>query len=843
MVVDVHRFRDLVAQARAADGEERALALFEQALRLWRGEPCAGLDSEWIDALRTTLERDRFAVELDVTDLHLRRGEHRWLLSELATRAAVHPLDERVAGQLMLALYRCGRQAEALEHFQRLRVRLAEELGIDPSPDLQRRYEQILITDPALTAPDAPSAAASTPSPVPRQLPAHTPRFVGRAMELDQLTALLDESAPGGGTVVITAIEGTAGIGKTALAVRWAHQAAEQFPDGQLYINLRGFDPSSPPMHPADVLGGLLDAFGVPPKRVPISLDAKAALYRSLLANRRVLVLLDNARDLDQVRPLLPGSSTCLAVITSRNRLAGLIAQEGARVLTLDVLSTAEAAALLTCYLGDDLIAAERQAVEDLIDHCARLPLALAIVAARAATHPVFPLTLLAEELTDEQRRLDALDAGDTSTSVRAVLSWSYQQMPAVAARMFRLLGLHPGPDIAMPATASLVDVPIDQARAALGELTRAHLLDQHSPGRFAFHDLLRAYANEQARAIDHEDQRRAALYRMFDYYLHAAAAADKALDPHRDPIPLAAALPGVVAEEITDYAQAWAWCEAEYSVLLAAIARAADTGFDRHSWQTCWALATFFERRGHWQEWDATAHIAVAAARRVSDRDGQGRSHLSLARACALLGRYAQAHQHVKHALDLYQQLGDPVQLAHTQYDLAWVLEHQGHLHAAFEHAQQALELYQGAGHRVGHARALNMVGWQHAQLGHHQHALDCCQRALELHQQLGDQLGTAHTWDSLAYAHHHLNNHTTAIACYQQAITVYRELRNRYYEGGTLARLGDAYHAAGRIEAAKDNWQQALCLLDELQHPDADQVRAKLTGFNATIKDGTVR
>ncbi|MGH3932139.1 MAG: ATP-binding protein, partial [Pseudonocardiaceae bacterium] len=416
--------------------------------------------------------------------LHLRRGQHGWLLGELFARAAAHPLDERVTGQLMLALYQCGRQAEALEHFQRLRVRLVEELGIDPGPELLRRYEQILRTDPALTAPTpaSPPVSVSAPRLVPHQLPAHTPHFVGRAAELRQLTTLVNTTTAGGGTVVITAIDGTAGIGKTALALHWAHQVAQRFPDGQLYVNLRGFDPANPPMHPADALRGFLDAFAIPPARIPTNLDDQAGLYRSLLIDRHVLVVLDNVRDAEQARPLLPASSSCLVVITSRNQLTGLVAHEGAHPVTLDVLTHQEARALLTHHLGPDRVSAEPQVITDLIDRCARLPLALAIMAARAATHPGFALRVLAKELADEHTRLDALDTGDPTTSVRGVFSWSYQHLSTPAARMFRLLGLHPGPDITLPAATQLADLPPHQARDALGELARAHLLHPAHP-------------------------------------------------------------------------------------------------------------------------------------------------------------------------------------------------------------------------------------------------------------------------------------------------------------------------------------------------------------------------
>jgi DNA-binding SARP family transcriptional activator len=832
--LDAARFEELAQQGQNAlrNGDPAtATRALSEALALWRGPAYADLDR--IDLFREEscrLHEHRQTVLEARIDADLALGRHHDLVPELSKLVIAQPLRERLRGQLMLALYRSGRQADALTAYQDARQVLAEELGLEPGPHLRELHQSILAGDPAL---DPPSVAVlnggPADSPAPRQLPAHTPHFVGRQAELSRLAALLD--AAHRGTVLISAINGTAGIGKTALALHWARQSTHRFPDGQLYVNLRGFDPSGSPLPPEEVICGMLDALGVPPERIPIDLDGKAALYRSLLADRKVLVLLDNARDIDQVRPLLPGSPGCLVVITSRDKLTGLITREGARMLTLDVLSTDDATELLASYLGHDRLAAERQAAHELIDRCARLPLALAIVAAQAAAAPAFPLRAFADELADEQRRLDALDAGDTTTSVRGVLSWSYHHVPAGAARMFRLLGLHPGADIAVPAAASLAGVPIHQARSALDELTRAHLLDHHAPGRFTFHDLLRAYANEQAHVVDPETDRQAALRRLFDHYLHTAHLADQLLDPHRDPVTPSGPAPGVLPERFADHEAAWAWCEAEHGVLLATITRAAATGFDRHAWQLCWMLGTFLERRGHWQEWEATAHLAVDAARRVGDRDGQGRSHLGQARACALLGSYQQALSHLHDAFDLYRELGDAVQQAHTRFALSWVLEHQSDLPAALEHVQQALEQYRATGNRLGKARSLNMVGWLHAQLGDHEHALACCYEALDLHVELADRLGTAHTWDSLGYAHHHLHNHAAAIDCYQQAVTLYRGLRNRYYQGGTLARLGDAHHAAGHTEAAHDHWRHALRLLDELRHPDAEQVRAKLT------------
>jgi len=364
----------------------------------------------------------------------------------------------------------------------------------------------------------APRLAVGSGAASPRQLPAAVRHFAGRDVEL---AALADQLADAADMVVISAVGGTAGIGKTALAVHFAHQVADRFLDGQLYVNLRGFDPTGSPMSPAEAIRGFLEAFDVPGERIPVTLGAQAALYRSVLADRRVLVVLDNARDADQVRPLLPGSPGCMVVVTSRNQLISLITAEGARPLTLDLLTVAEARQLLAGRLGAGRVAADAAAVEEIIASCARLPLALAIVAARAATHPQFPLASLAGELRDARGGLNAFGGGDAAADPRAVFSWSYQQLSPQAARLFRLLGLHPGPDTTAWAAASLAALPTEQARGSLAELARAHLVTERAPGRFAFHDLLRAYAVEQARSHDTDDDRKATVSRALDHYLH----------------------------------------------------------------------------------------------------------------------------------------------------------------------------------------------------------------------------------------------------------------------------------------------------------------------------------
>ena len=677
----------------------------------------------------------------------------------------------------------------------------------------------------------------------PRQLPGAVSLFVGRVGELARLTSLLRDQTDqtrAGATVVISAIGGTAGVGKTALAVYWAHQVADRFPDGQLYVNLRGFDPGGQVMDPAEAVRRFLDALGVPPERIPADVDAQAALYRTQLAGRRMLIVLDNARDSAQVRPLLPGTPTCIVLVTSRNQLSGLVAADGAHPITLDLLTQDEAHQLLTRRLGADRVAAEPDAIAAIITACAQLPLALAIVAARAATEPHLPLHTLASGLHDNNSsgsgRLDTLRTDDPATDVRAVFSWSYQALTPEAARLFRLLGLHPGPDTSAPAAASLAALPLPEARSLLGELTRANLLAEHVPGRYTFHDLLRTYATEQARRLDPDQQRKDATHRVLDHYLHTAQTAAWLLHPTRDPITLTPAQPGVIAEHPTDSQLALDWFTTEHAVLLAAVDHAAATEYDTHTWQLAWALADFLGRRGHWHDWATTEQAAVAAAERLADPAAQADAHRRLAGAYIRLGHLDDADFQLRHALGLYVQAGDPVgqALAHDGLGQMWVWR--GRPTEALHHARQALDLSLAADHRQRQARAFNAVGWCHALLGDYQQALTYCQEALTLLQELGDRHGQAGTWDSLGYAHHHLGRHDHSITCYQRAVDLYRHAGDRYLEAGALTNLGDTHHTTGNREAARDAWQHALTILDDLDHLDAQAIRVKLHHLDQT-------
>jgi DNA-binding SARP family transcriptional activator/tetratricopeptide (TPR) repeat protein len=846
--LDLARMEQELAAARAAarSGDwQQAAGHADASLGWWRGEPLSDVDLPALTAQHVPrlTEMRLQACELRI-EAGLGLGWHAEAVTELPPLIAANPVRERLYALLMLALYRCGRRGEALDAYRAAHDVLVEGIGADPGPELQALQQQILHDDPALAPPPALGGPAVSPGQparaalagqVPRQLPAAVTNFTGRAAELAALTGLLEQAgAQPAGTVVISAVGGTAGVGKTALAVHWAHQVAGRFGDGQLYVNLRGFDASGAPAAPETAIRGFLDALGVPPGQIPPGVDAQAGLYRSLLAGRRVLIVLDNARDEQQVRPLLPASPASLVLVTSRSQLGGLAAAEEARLISLDVLSHGEAVQLLTARLGTARAAAEPAAVDQIARLCAHLPLALAVAAARAAARPGFALAALAAELADAARCLDALDAGDPGSSVRAVISWSTRQLTGEAARMFRLLGLHPGPDITVPAAASMAGIPEPEARRLLQGLAHAHLIAEHVPGRYAFHDLLRAYAAEQAQHTDSDTGRREATGRVLDHYLHTAARAARLLNPAQEPVVLVPPRPGAAAGQPADHPQALAWFEAEHQVLLAAVALGARSGFDTHAWQLPWAMASFLHARGHWQERVATQRTALAAATRLGDTAAKALSSRLLAIACTQFGDHDQARYHFASSLALYQRLGNRLGEAHVHHNLTMLAERQGRYADALGHAEQALCLYQAIGDKANEADALNSVGWCHGLLGDYQQASVFCRQALTLSAETGHRRNEGYAWDSLGYAEHHLGHLAKAAACYQRALSLHRESGDRFDEADTLTHLGDTRHAAGQLTQARQAWQQALAILEDIQHPDAGQVRAKLASTN---------
>ncbi|MFD9701345.1 tetratricopeptide repeat protein [Lentzea sp. NPDC059081] len=659
---------------------------------------------------------------------------------------------------------------------------------------------------------------AERPVTPPHQLPLEIRHFAGRQQELDQLTSLRDQAA---GTAVAV-ITGTGGIGKTTLAVRWAHSVADEYPDGELYVNLRGFDPADDPVEPGTVLHGFLDALGVGPARIPDDPAGMQALYRSLVAHRRMLIVLDNARDADQVRPLLPGAAGCLVLVTSRNRLASLVAQEGARPVALEAFTGQEAAELLATHLGEARAEAEPEATAALADFCAGLPLALSIVAAQAAVHPGFSLAQVLEGLRAEPHTLDALDLGDASGSVRTVFSWSVRALDDDATRLFRLLGLHVGPDFGLGTAASLAAEPPARTRHLLAGLTAANLVEQYVPGRFRMHDLVRACAAE----LVQEPETAPASRRMLDFLLHTTESAAIALNRNRDRQHLGVIADGTAYVPITNTDEAFRWYHAELATLSAA-ARQSTTSY---AWQIPWAMTSFLYRQGRWTEW---AELHEAALDRADDDHARARTLRLLGNAYTLLDRRDEGRAQHERAQALFESLDDAHGLARTHHARAWAHGRFGENREAIAHAEEALRLYRGYGNSSGEAHALDAAGWFHAQLREFEKALDYCTRALEMHTELGDASGMADDYDSLGYIHHHLGDTERSFAEYDKAIALWQELGAAYDEAVTLVRVGEAHEDGGDRPAALATWQRALEIFVQLDHPEADTVRAKLTAI----------
>ena len=828
--VDAGRFEELATEGRralAGDHPGLAAGLCAQALGLWRGAALADVPRGPLAAAEAArLEELRLETTERQVEAELRCGRGAGLVPELRRLTVAYPLRERLWHQLMRALQGCGRPAEALAAYARAREVIADQLGADPGPDLQRLHRRLLAGEPQPSAAGpagpsangrAPSAAAAQPV-APRQLPGGVRHFTGRTAELRRLSGLLEESC--GRAVVISAIAGTAGVGKTALAVHWARQVADRFPDGQLYVNLRGHDPGQP-MPPADALAGFLRALGVPGQDIPPELEERAARYRSLLAGRRMLVLLDNAGEVEQVRPLLPGTPDCVTVVTSRDALAGLVARDGAARLEVDLLPLAEAAGLLRALIGERATA-DPTATAALAERCCRLPLALRVAAELAAARPTAAVPDLVAELGDQQRRLDLLDAdADPRTAVRAVLSWSYRGLDPAAARTFRLAGLHPGPDLEPYAVAALTGSTPGQAGDVLEMLARAHLIHPAEPGRYAMHDLLRDYARELAAAQDGQDGQdgqRAALTRLFDYCLHTAAAAMDVLYPaelHRRPRIPASATP---VPSLTDPAAARAWLDAERASLAAVTAHTATHGWPGHTTRLATTVFRYLESCAYYQEAITICAFARAAARETGDQAAEAEALNGLGLIDGQQDRYQQAAGHLRQALALYRQAGDRTGEARARNNLGLVDGRRGRYPQAASHHHRALALYRDTGDRAGEARALGNLGVIDRRQGRYPQAASHHRQALALYRQAGDRAGEAHALTNLGTVELWQGRYPQAAGHLRRALVLHRETSNRAGEARTLASLADAELRQGRYRQAGENFRRALALFREI-------------------------
>lgn len=827
--LDAQVFETAVAAARqlqAAGRVAEAAAELRNALALWQGPALVGMTGRAIEAGSARLNEQRLAALESCLELELQRGHCHQIVGELVELVSAHPLRECMVGLLMRALHASGRQSEALQAYDQLRRRLADEFGIDPGLQLQELRASILRN----AMPVAVSSHVAIPNGqmALRQLPAPVRHFVGRDAALDELDRLA--AAAGRDAVMISVIRGTGGIGKTALAVRWAHRAAARFLDGQLFVNLCGFDPTREPMTPAEAIRGFLDAFAIPAERIPVGLDAQASLYRSLLSGRRMVIVLDNACNVDQVRPLLPGSSGCLVIVTSRNELTGLVAVEGAHPLTLELLTVQEARQLLASHLGRARLEAEPDAAHELVVRCAQLPLALAIIAARAAARPTFPLATFSAELADARRRLDAVDGGDEFTQIRSVFSWSYRGLSTPAALLFRLLGLHHGPDVTAPAAASLAGVSLSRVRQLLSELARAHLVTEHATGRYTLHDLLSAYATEQAQAHDDEAKRRAAVRRLLTYYLHAAAAADALVAPHRRRPPLPDHAPPGDLPTFLDRAEALAWFETERGNLVAAVRQAWECQEYDIGWRLPSLLWTLFNLQKHWDDWIRTHRIGLTCAQGLGDREAEFTMLSGLGVAHRERRQFDEARHCHELALERSRQIGDRYGEAQALNGLGAVCGDQGRTREGRRYLMQALEIRREIGDRWGEAITICNLGEQDFDDGQLESARTHFKAALQIRRQIGDGWGEARALSCMGMTYQADRQHNEAISHLQQALAIHRELHDYSMEAFDLHRLGMSYRGLDQPELGEACLREALAIYQRLGMPDADEVRILL-------------
>jgi DNA-binding SARP family transcriptional activator/tetratricopeptide (TPR) repeat protein len=822
-MLDADRFERQATAGRralAAGDAVAAASALTAALDLWRGgayEEFAGVPAVAPEAAR--LERLRLAALADRIEADLAAGAGPALIVELTSLTEAYPGHERLWGQLMIALYRAGRQADALEAFLRARTGLIEQAGLEPSRQLVEIHQQVLAQDARLLGA---RAAAAPALPKPAQLPPDVPGFTGRREELDELDELLAKAVRQPTAMVISALAGTAGVGKTALAVHWAHRVADRYPDGQLYLDLRGYDPEQP-MPPADALAALLDGLGITGAGIPLEVTERAARYRSAIAGRRMLVVLDNAGAVEQVRPLLPGTPTAMVIVTSRDRLSGLVAVQGARRIELDLLPAADAHDLLRELIGRR-VDAEPVAAAALADACARLPLALRVAAELAASRRTASLADLVTELADRQRRLHLLDAGDDPrVAVTSVFSWSYRHLPAAAARTFRLAGLHPGPDLDAYAAAAMAGSGLADAQQSLDRLARAHLMTAGPGGRYGMHDLLRGYAAGLAAAEDGEDERRAALGRLFDYYLAVAATAIDRLHPaeaHRRPRVPAPVTP---VPELDGDDAAKAWLDAERATMVAIAGYAAVHGWARHA---VWLSPILYRYLAGGRDTDALiihSHASLAA-QQLGDLAGQANATIGLGVTHGQLGRWEQAAEHHRRALALYQQAGDRTGQARALGNVGAANHRLGRYRDAADYFEQARVLFQQAGDHVGLAQALDSLSRAELRLGRYEEAAEHAHQAVAVHREAGDRQGEAEALSAVADVESEAGNLQAGAELCQQAIAIYRQVGNALGEAATLTRVGDILVAQGRPEEAAVPLRLALSIYVEYGDRDGE-------------------
>lgn len=808
--LDLLRFRRLVAQAAGGSGAA-AVELYRQALALWRDRCASGLHTDGrAHPEFVAVDGERFAAVRAATDAALRAGCVHVVLPAVRLAAEYEPLDEALQARLLLALAADGRRAEALAAYAGIEHRLADELGIAPGAELRAARDGLLDHDVA-----APGRAEP-----PAQLPADHPYFTGRR----DVIAAVEELLAGEQRTTALVVDGMPGVGKTTLSVHLSHRLAARYPDGQLHADLRGFDSGESVMSPAEALRGFLWSLGVAPSAIPAELHAQAGLYRSILAERRMLILLDNCRDWDQIRHLLPGTGGSLVIATSRRRIAGAAGAAGAFALHLDVLSDDDARELLTRRLGD-AVAADPAAVGEIIERCGRLPLALALVATRSVGRPGLSLPAVLGELAEADGRLSGF--GDAHADLEAIFSWSYRALSPDAARLFRLLPLHPAGGLSTEAAAALGGVPLRAARGLLAELG-AQLLVEPGEGRWRMHDLLRAYAAELADEHDGAAERAAAVARLYDYYQLSAYAAHLLLLP-QVPLPEPeASAHGVSGRAFTGRADAMAWFAAEQRVLTEIVTQAARRGRPRTAWRIALAMQNFFQDTAQFKQWTAVVGTGLAAA--GGDLAARALLHRSLAGACYFLADLDGGLSHLEQAREIFDRLGLSAEQGHVENNIAEIRLEQRRYADAVRHAEAARELFRAGGNVRGATTALLAIARAQGWLGRHAQALGMFAQAQRQFEVLGDLHGVGTTQAWMAHTYSMIDDLPHAMAIWEQALDTFRGAGAAHHTAEVLVAVGDVHAGNGEAGLARRAWREALAELDGTDSPVARQIRDRL-------------
>ncbi|MFE1951110.1 BTAD domain-containing putative transcriptional regulator [Streptomyces sp. NPDC059524] len=797
-------------KARHAGDLCQARALLNKALGLWDGEPLANVPGPYAETQRTRLEEWRLQLLEARLDMDLEQGCHAEAVSELTALTAAHPLRERLRELLMLALYRSGRQAEALAVYADTRRLLADELGVDPRPGLAELQQRILNADPSLAEPSAPAAEPAATPVRPAQLPATVPDFTGRASFVDELSEVLSSahSETGTGSVMaVSAVAGIGGVGKTTLAVHVAHASRAAFPDGQLYVDLQGAGARA--AEPETVLGSFLRALGTADSAIPDTLEERAALYRSTLDGRRVLVLLDNARDAAQVRPLLPGTEGCAALITGRVRMVDLA---GAHLVDLDVMSPEEALLLFTRIVGEERVASEREAALDVVAACGFLPLAIRIAASRLAARRTWTVSVLAAKLADERRRLDELQAGDLA--VKATFELGYGQLEPPQARAFRLLGLADGPDISLAAAAAALNLDQDETEDLLESLVDTSLLESAAPGRYRYHDLVRLYARACAERDElPPEEREAAMSRLLDFYLATAAGVyaierpgDRLVD-HLEPT----SHPGI---SFAGSREAQDWLYAEANCLIACVRQSADGPRLRRSVDLLWAAKDLAESGANSRAYEIAATAVRDAARGSEDIRAEARARTTLTNVLLIAGRFDEAEEEARLAMQRADEAGDMLPNCWAANDRGIIAIYQNRHADGESYLEQAISNFRADGNAVGEASARCNLSRIHLAMGRLSSAIELAQQGIDVYDRMGLTLRLANGRYALGMALTRAGKFTEALNQLTEALALFHENRQPLWEGVTHFRIAEAHLAAGRAPLAASHAEQAIAL-----------------------------